>query len=204
MIKNWSHIALPLLIGFGIGICISLILAGILYANRFNQFLAAITPTSFNLTTIPTQTQVRERETVAPVTEILKPFTSEKELLAQAEAEILAGEPEKVEKLLLPVIEKWSSSTDKAHGYKLLGDAVVTKGHPQLAMPYYEKAYFYDPTPDNLFTIAITEDMGGDLCSAFKHYQELDAWEDAKGTFDREFVKSRIKNISCTLGTKTP
>lgn len=202
MIKRWSHIAIPLLIGFGIGICISLILAGMLYANRLNQLSTAIVPTSPNPTTIiPTQVI----ETVTLVVETIEPSTSsEEELLAQAEAEIFAGEPEKVELLLLPVIENWTSSTNKAYGFKLLGDAEVAKGHPQLAVPYYEKVYFYDPTPDNLFTIALTEDMGGDRCNAFKHYKELDAWEDASGTFDRDFVKSRIEDIGCTLVTRTP
>jgi hypothetical protein len=175
-------------------------LAVALYASRFNRLMTATTPTSPAFTV----TLVQETETIAPVTETAKPPTSVEELLAQAEAEIFEGEPERVKDLLFPVIENWASSTNKAYGFKLLGDAEVAKGHPQLAVPYYEKVYFYDPTPDNLFTIALTEDMGGDRCSAFKHYKELDAWEDASGTFDRDFVKSRIEDIGCSLVTKTP
>jgi hypothetical protein len=202
MIKRWSPIAIPLLLGFGIGICISLILAGMLYANRLNQLSATITPTlPAPTTTIPTQVI----ETATPIVETIEPSApTEEELLAQAEAEIFTDEPEKVKNLLLPVIENWASSSDKARGYKLLGDAEVAQGHPQLAVPYYEEVYFYEPTPDNLFTIAFTEDMGGDLCNALKHYQELNAWGAADVAFDREFVKSRIENIGCTLITWTP
>ena len=196
----WSKASTPLAIGFGAGSCVLLMVAGALLASRLNLPLAA-TPTAVaTATSAPTEIAIptiTSTETTAPVPSVA-------DLLRQAENSIADGNPEEAEALILPGIETWLSSENKAEGYSLLGDAEASKGHFRLATPYYEKAYFYQPTPDNLFNIAVTEDMGGDLCNAFKHYQELNSWVNANGSFDRDFVKSRIEDIGCKLGTQVP
>lgn len=200
MDTHWSKASTPLAIGFVMGSCISLMMAGVLLAHRLNLSLAA-TPSAIPESTA-TATQIDNP--VIPLTETLTPAPSAAGILMEAENDILEGNPERVETLLLPVVESWPSSSDKAQGYKLLGDAETSKEHFRLATPYYEKAYFYQPTPDNLYNIAFAEDISGDLCNAFKHYKELNSWENADGIFDRDFVKSRIEDIGCTLGTRVP
>lgn len=199
MEKRLINFITPLLLGFGIGMCVSLIVTGTLYIRNnipvqssFNSTISVSTMSPTLPSIIPTTTQT-----------LITPLSSE-EILMEAEKRILNGNAESGQELLLSSIETWTSYKDKAHGYKLLGDAEVSKGHFKLAIPYYEKTFFYQPTPDNLFTIAITEDMSGNLCDAFKHYQELNSWENSEGTFDKDFVKARIEDISCVLGTKVP
>jgi tetratricopeptide (TPR) repeat protein len=196
----WSKGSTALAIGFGMGSCISVMVAGVLLATRLNLSLAATPSAIPDSTATATQIDVP----VITFTATIIPTPSAAELLKEAENHVLEGNPEGAESLLLPVVEIWRSSRDKAYAYKLLGDAEASREHFKLASPYYEKAYFYQPTSDNLFNIAFAEDMSGDLCNAFKHYQELNSWENADGIFDRDFVKSRIKDISCILGTQVP
>lgn len=199
MEKRLINSLTPLLLGFGIGICILLIAIGVLYIINNIPNLQSSNPAISVSTMSPTLPSI-----ILTTTQTLTTLPSSEEILMEAESRILNGNAESGQELLLSNIEMWTSNKDKAYGYKLLGDAEVSKGHFKLAVPYYEKTFFYQPTPDNLFTIAITEDMGGDLCKAFKHYQKLNSWENSEGTFDKDLVKARIEDISCILGTKVP
>lgn len=198
MNRDWVGALKPLLLGFGLGSCILLMMAVTFFLSRSVTTLAPMQSTTPTFTSRPTKTP-----TLIPNVPSSDNPTVE-EILMDAENSILAGNPQDAEEILLPNIETWTSLEDKAQGYKLLGDAEVYKGHFKLAVPYYEKAYFYQPTADNLFTVAITEDMGGELCKALKHYQELNVWEDPNSTFDKDLVQARIETISCILGTKSP
>ena len=100
-------------------------------------------------------------------------------LLDRAQAAAEAGQPEKVKELLSPTIKYWKSNDDLVRGYKLLAEAELAQGHSQLAVPYYEKLYFYQPTADNLFRLATIYDMSGDIRNALVKYQELVKWENS-------------------------
>jgi hypothetical protein len=201
---------IPFLEGLLIGICLSLIVGFFLVARNIQQSKSNIYPT-FTLKVIEeptvTFTIIALPSTTLPFTDppsnlpipTLKP--SIEEVFNRAQKYLDDGEPEKTKELLLQVVQDWQTASDKSVGYKLLGDVEMSLYHPQLAAPYYEKVYFYDPTPENLFTLAFTYDMGGDLCKAFLHYKELDAWSDPNAQIDREFIKLRIVDISCILGT---
>jgi tetratricopeptide (TPR) repeat protein len=125
-------------------------------------------------------------------------------LLDEAEVTLNSGQPEKVRKLLYPIIENWTSNEDRIRGYNLLGQAELAQGHPQLAVPYFERLYSYEPTPENLFLLATTFDAGGDNRNALEKYQELTQREDLPPEIDIEFIKLRIENISRVLGTPIP
>ncbi len=199
MQKNISPSLIALLGGFVFGVFLSLVGIAILLVQRMGQIQPTLTPIPpLTLIASPTKTPTA---TMFP-TQTLEPTVQD--LLSEAERSLEFGEAEKVSMLLYPAIETWTSSTEKAQGYKFLGDAEIALGHPQLAAPYYEKVYFYAPTADNLYILAITYDMGGNLCKALEYYKQLDAWADQEGEFDREFVKSRIEDINCTLGTPSP
>src|SRR5271157_164490 len=200
MTKQGWYVIKLLLLGFGIGVFVALFGAEIIYISRVGSSLPPTAPTLSKDST----PSLDAYQSTATIAETIPPPLSDERLLSEAESEILANQPDKAEELLLPVVDSWISATDKVRGFKLLGDAEVAKGHYQLAAPYYEKIYFYNPTPDNLFTVAVTQDMGGDLCDAFKNYQILATWEDPTATFDRNLVETRIKEIKCVLVTRSP
>jgi tetratricopeptide (TPR) repeat protein len=204
---------IPFLEGLLIGICLSLIVGFFLVIKNIQQPKGVAIPTftiNAKSEAIPTFTINATPMSTLTFTDLPSnlstptPGLSVKEFLRKAQTYLDEGKPEKAKDLLLPVIQDWPAASDKAAGFKLLGDAEMSLLHPQLATPYYEKVYFYNPTPENLFTLAVTYDMGGDLCKAFLHYKELDAWSDPNAQIDREFIKSRIEDISCTLGTPAP
>jgi len=210
MMKFKTRDQIPFLEGLLLGVSLSLI-AGLFLVVKNNQRPKVVPLPTFTVS--PTFGKTASSTiTVTPIprstlTEPASGFstpTSEptvEEILRRARSSLDEGSPEKTKELLLPAVEKWSLASDKAAGYKLLGDAEMSLRHPQLAAPYYEKVYFYDPTPENLYTLALTYDMGGDLCKAFLHYKELDAWSDPNARIDREFIKSRIsriEDIGCT------
>lgn len=204
---------IPFLEGLLIGVCLSLIVGFFLVAKNIQRPKSVSIPT-FTINSIIEATPIftitatiKPSLTFADIPSNLyapTPVPSVEEFLNKAQTYLDEGEPEKTKDLLLSVVQDWPAASDKAAGYKLLGDAEMSQYHPQLAAPYYEKVYFYDPTPENLFTLAFTYDLGGDICKAFPHYKELDAWSDPNAQIDREFIKSRIVDISCTLGTPAP
>jgi hypothetical protein len=124
--------------------------------------------------------------------------------LDQAELALNSGYPEQVRDLLYPMIEQWTANEDLIRGYRLLGEAELAQGHPQLAVPYFEKLYFYEPTAENLFMLATVYDAGGDNRNALNRYQELAKWDDLPIEVDIEFVNMRVYQISRALGTPLP
>lgn len=179
MNSKWKHTVLPIFIGFGLGTCASLILLW-------------IPNVSLNLPTIP---GVYFDAESSPAEKVLE----------EAENYMSTGEPEKVKGVILPVIESWDRIEDIVAGYRLLGDAEVQQGHFQLATPYYEKVYFYHPSPDTLFLLAYTYDLGGDLCLAYQYYTRLADWTGyPKGDIDMKFVNERIEEIECLITLPTP
>ena len=191
MPKRFPNQLINLLGGFAIGICISL-WGGVL-------LLYYDTGETTRINTPQPSDEMHFFET--PTLEML---TQEEKLLEEAELALESGETTKVNELLFPIIETWKSTDDLAQGYKLLGHAEVAQGHPQLAVPYFEKLYFYQPTPENLLILAITYDMGGDIRNAIEKYQNLANWEDLPPEIDIEFINMRIQDISHSLGTPVP
>lgn len=179
MISKWKHTFLPITIGFGLGACASLL---VIWVPNLSLDLPRIPSVNYQTETSPAE-----------------------ELLEQADYYMQTGEPEKVKGLILPVIESWDRVQDIVAGYKLVGDAEVQQGHYQLAIPYYEKVYYYEPSPDSLFLLAYTYDMSGDLCLAHYYYSRLADWTGyPKGDIDMDFVNERIEEIECSITPPTP
>ena len=177
------------LIGVAGGICLSLIIGRILLYLRAGQTvqtnsLSSAQVTNIFLTTTPEPTHVNR--------------------LDEAESALNSGQPEKVRDLLFPTIGNWISNDDRIRGYRLLGEAELAQGHPQLAAPYFEKLYFYQPTPENLLLLATIYDAGGDIRKALIKYQELARWENLPPEIDSEFIHARVQHISLALGTPAP
>jgi hypothetical protein len=184
--------------GISTGVCLSIIGGAILLATSFKT---ASPPTVTAMpTTMITNTISAQLVTPSPTfTQLPQPNP-----LDEAEEALNSGNPEKVRGLLYPMIETWTSNDDRVRGYELLGKAEWAQGHPQLATPHFEKLYFYEPTAENLFTLATAYDAGGNICLALKKYQELAKWEPPPPGVDIELVKLRIEQISCALGTPVP
>ena len=173
------------------GFCLSLLIGvGILYSNAVYTLQPSFTPTvqPKNIFQVSTST----------------PVPSQSSLLYEAELALNSGRPERVRDLLYPVIGSWSSNDDLIRGYRLLGEAELAQGHAQLAVPYFEKLYFYEPTAENLFLLATVYDAGGDIKNALAKYQELAKWESLPPELDIEFINRRIYDISRALGTPMP
>ena len=173
------------------GACVSILIATALFYARVSQ--------TVQVNTIP----------VVQATNIFQGFTAvpsptETNSLDDAEAALDSGQPERVRELLYPMIETWSSNDDRIHGYKLLGEAELAQGHPQLAVPYFEKLYFYQPSAENLFYLATTYDTGGDIRNALAKYQDLTNWDDLPSEIDIELINMRIYDLSRALGTPMP
>jgi tetratricopeptide (TPR) repeat protein len=130
--------------------------------------------------------------------------TEENPQLAQAESYLEQGRPEMVHDLLWPSMEQWTSDEDKARGYFLLGMAEMDMGHPQLAAPYFERLFQYDPSPENLLYLAVAYDAGGNIGQALDTYKRLAAWDPSGEEIDIELVNQRIQDISLALGTPAP
>ncbi|HEX2698415.1 MAG TPA: hypothetical protein VHM28_11965 [Anaerolineales bacterium] len=179
------------LYGIAGGICLSLLIGIGLLFSRGVQTTPAY-PTS------PAQpTNIRSVFTYTPTPNQIS-------ILDEAEIALNTGQPDKVKELLGPTIGNWTSNEDRIRGYRLLGEAELAQGHPQLAVPYFEKLYFYQPTPENLFSLATAYDAGGDIRHALIKYQELAKWENLPQEIDIEFVNMRIYDISRSLGTPVP
>jgi tetratricopeptide (TPR) repeat protein len=173
------------------GFCLSLLIGvGLFYSYTQQMFRPSFTPVTqpINIFQTPESTQISTQTSV----------------LDEAQAALNSGQPEKVRGLLYPMIESWSSNNDRIRGYRLLGEAELSQGHAQLAVPYFEKLYFYEPTAENLFFLATIYDTGGDIKHALTSYQELAKWENLPEDIDIEFVNMRIDDISRALGTPVP
>lgn len=191
MIKKKHNPVYNFLIGMMGGICLSLIVGIGLFSSRINQN----TQPNSTLVTQPTDT---------PLISTPQPTPTQLTQLEKAELALDSNQPEKVKELLYPMIENWTSNADRIRGYQLLGQAELEQGHPQLAVPYFEKLYFYEPTAENLFLLATIYDMGGDIKNALIKYQELAKWENLPMEIDIEFINIRIHAISRSLGTPAP
>lgn len=143
---------------------------------------------------------------IQPENTFQSPMTipSQSNLFDEAEAALDSGQPEKVRELLYPMIDNWTTNQEFIRGYKLLGEAELAQGHAQLAVPYFEKLYFYEPNPENLYLLATVYDAGGNIKIALAKYQELAKWENHPPEVDIEFVNLRIYDISRALGTPVP
>ena len=173
------------------GVCLSLLTGMGLFYSYVTQTLR------------PNSTPI-ERPVNILLTATWQPMPSQTSPFDEAETALNAGQPEKVKELLYPAIESWTSNEDRVKGYKLLGEAELMQGHAQLAVPYFEKLYFYEPSAENLFLLATTYDFGGDNKSALSKYQELANWENLPPEIDVEFIDSRVYDISRALGTPVP
>lgn len=174
--------------GLFVGFCIALSVATILIYRTHDQ----------KLKTEPMHLLQSTQTPAMPVTSL------QKELLDLAETELESGHPERVKKLLSPLVDNWVSVDDKIRGYRLLGDAELYLGHPQLAAPYFEDLYLLKPTAENLLLLAMAYDAGGNINRALENYQELASWEDLPSDIDREMIDWRIEEIEHALGTPIP
>jgi hypothetical protein len=176
------------------GGCLSLIIGLILFSLRAEEARRS-TSIPIPTATIPSQNFIAS----STPTQITKATP-----LDEAEDALNTGHPENVRELLYPKIESWTSNDDRIRGYKLLGQAELAQGHAQLAVPYFEKLYFYQPTPENLYFLATVYDMGGDIRNALVKYQELANWENLPPEMDRESLHFRIDHIRRALGMPVP
>lgn len=170
------------------GICLSLMIGIVLFYRQVQE-----TP-ELGFTPIAQATDTSQLAT-------LEPPSTRIDQIDEAETSLRSGQPEKVRELLYPSIERWTSNDDLIRGYKLLAEAELAQGHAQLAVPFLEKLYFYDPTAENLFFLATVCDTGGDIKNALVLYQELAKWENLPDKIDVEFINMRIYHISRALGT---
>jgi tetratricopeptide (TPR) repeat protein len=198
--------------GFSAGICLALVGVEIILAARVNRIqssLSLVTPvaTAGTVSTSPSPTATPSpapSSTPYPIRHLPTPTRAIRVLIDQADEFIDNGQPEQVKVLLLPHLKDFQSKEDLASIYERLGQAELGQGHFQLAAVYYERLYFNQPSVQNLYTLAICYDAGGNLESALAKYQLLVKLEDTDVEEYREFAEERIKDLSKVLGTPAP
>ncbi len=125
-------------------------------------------------------------------------------LLAQADQNIQTGNPQAAIDQLAPVIETWRSNFDKTTGYQMLAVAELNLQHPQRAIPYAKKMTELTPSSFSYQMLAVSYDASGDLPNALAAYQQMMMWNDNDARSDFNTARSRIIDISQTLGTQVP
>ena len=125
-------------------------------------------------------------------------------LLAQADQNISAGNPQAVIDSLAPVIETWRSTIDKTSGYQLLAIAELRMQHPQKAIPYAKRMTELTPGSFSYQMLAVSYDTSGDLPKALGAYQQVMLWADNDSRTNFDTARARIASISKTLGTPVP
>lgn len=126
-------------------------------------------------------------------------------LLASAEKDIQAGNPQAAIDALQPVVESWSSTIDKTTGYQLLSTAELRQQRLPLAINYARKMTELSPGSFSYQILAVTYDASGDRLNALSAYQQMLMWEtdnDSRSNF--EAARARIRAISQALGTPMP
>ncbi len=199
--KHTQRTIISFTTGFLLGACLSVISIVVFYFYQEAQPLSLPVPSQVVLST-PTVSKTVAFTPTGTATSI--PTSPVDNILMIAESYILEGRVEEAKELILPEIDNWESGNDKARGYKLLGDGETYIGHYQLAAPYYEEMYFYEPTSENLYIVAFNYDLAGDLCSAYEKYQKLLSMDDIEGNIDLELIKARVEDIKCSIKIHSP
>lgn len=199
--KHTQRTIISFTTGFLLGACLSVISIVVFYFYQEAQPLSLPVPSQLVLST-PTVSKTVAFTPTGTATSI--PTSPVDNILMIAESYILEGRVEEAKELILPEIDNWESGNDKARGYKLLGDGETYIGHYQLAAPYYEEMYFYEPTSENLYIVAFNYDLAGDLCSAYEKYQKLLSMDDIEGNIDLELIKARVEDIKCSIKIHSP
>ena len=201
MEKHTQRTIISFTTGFLLGACLSVISIVVFYFYQEAKPLSLPVPSQMFLST-PTASKAIVFTPTGTV--ILIPTPTVDNILMIAESYILEGRVEEAKELILSEIDNWELGNDKARGYKLLGDGETYIGHYQLAAPYYEKMYFYEPTPENLYIVAINYDLAGDLCSAYEKYQKILSMDDIGENIDLELIKARVEDIKCSIKINSP
>ena len=122
-------------------------------------------------------------------------------LLGKAAYASLKGENKEVISLLLPNISKFTNRHEASQAYAFLAGAEYKLGHPQLAAGYLELMYANEPTSQNLYTLALAYDGGGNLRKALEKYALVVSFQD--GTVQPNeiaYAQQRIQEIMAING----
>jgi tetratricopeptide (TPR) repeat protein len=193
MKKDRTERFLAIVGGLVIGACLSILLDGFIITQRVDSIANKVK--TINYPTPPTAMAATPQSLGTP---------DGSQRLAEANAALQNGEPDKVEQLLLPYVDSWSSPDDQAQGYLRLGQAEKQMNHAQLAIPYIKKAYALQPTAQTLFLLAETYDQAGDNRNALSSYQQLLVSPDPNSGVDYDQVRQRIIELDAILGTQIP
>jgi tetratricopeptide (TPR) repeat protein len=122
-------------------------------------------------------------------------------LLGKAGYAGLRGEYENVISILSPNISKFTNRIEASEAYSLLGTAEYKLGHPQLAAGYFELMYANNPTSNNLYTLALAYDGGGNLEKALEKYALVISFQDGTIQPDKlAHAQQRIQEIMTIKG----
>ena len=124
------------------------------------------------------------------------PTTIAEGQVAQAKQLIENGQPDKVEEMLLPLLDNLEVPAELPRVYETLAQAESSMGHYRLASAYYEKLYFYEPTAWHVYLLASGYDAGGQFELALEKYQVLVNWQGPEADDYRIFAGQRAAWLS--------
>jgi len=96
---------------------------------------------------------------------------------------------------LVSLRDELTSTEDIILVNKFLGDIEFAHARYQFAPVYYRELVEYEPTPENIFLLAVSYDVAGNLTCAYHWYQELLAMEDNAITLYKDTAEFRRDSI---------
>jgi hypothetical protein len=186
------------------GLILGLVLALIAIVAWFVIRYPALKPTpppTLTFTPIPptgtiTPTRVPPTITPTPGAPTATPTTLAEGQVVQARQLIEGGEADKVEGMLLPLLDNLEVPAELPRVYETLAQAESAMGHYLLAAAYYEKLYFYEPTAWHVYLLASAYDAGGQFELALEKYQVLVNWQGPEADDYRIFAGQRAAWLS--------
>lgn len=132
-----------------------------------------------------------------------RPVRTPNLILTQAEGQV-DSQPQRVLDLLVPELSRFDSKGDLADAYFYLGRAELKLLHYREAAGYFKQLYALDPAVENLYMLAVSNDLSGDRTAALENYRVLAEWSGADAQVYRDLAVRRIKELNQPTSPPTP
>ncbi len=174
-IKTWLAFGFA---GLLIGVCLSVVTAGTLLANRAANQRTALSATgdavtraellaSPTLAATPTHTETAAKLGTATIVA--------NRWLVGAEQALKQGQPQRVVDLLMPELERLQGK-DRAQAYYFLGLAECQMSHFQLCAAHLYVRQTLDPSAENLMLLGAAYEAAGQYGAAYEMYKQVVEW----------------------------
>jgi tetratricopeptide (TPR) repeat protein len=194
----------PVLIGFVVGIVLACLGINSMFNSR-PAVIAAIQKASQTVTPlIPTPTVTL---LVVPTATVTPEPTQPPDLDAVLEiaTEMLySGKIQEARDSLLPLLSIYTQLKDLERINLLIGDTYTFAGESKMASSYYGDAYSDYPGAENLFKLASSHSIAGDLTEALTQFEALEKMTGEQADPYQEAAQVQLNWLRQYFGTTTP